>query len=515
MRRVELFELIRRDARMGASIRSLATKYRVHRRTVRQALGSAVPPERRRPERERPALTPEVQAFIDDILAKDQKVRRKQRHTATRIWLRVRDELGAAAGESTVRRYVADRRRELGVGVVAYVPQHHRLAGQGEVDFYEADVLVDGRMVTAQIISVRSSASGVALHRAYPRQTQPALFEGIARSLEFHGGVFEVMRFDNLPLAVARVLRGQRRVEHDRFIAFRSHYGFRASFTTPGIQGAHEKGGIEGEVGRFRRRWLVPIPEVESFEDLNDFLFDCCIADLDRRITGRGESVGEAAARERALLSPLPAEPFDVAELCDATVDAKCRIVVRTNRYSVPARLVGRVVQVRITPLSVEVSHQGQVVARHPRLHLKWGENLELDHYLELLYERPGAFAGSAPLHQARERGSFPAHYEKLWRELVARWGERDGTRGMIDVLLLHRSYPHAAVAQAAETAVAMGAFDARAVALLTRSFADSTRPKPEAIDVGALARFDRALPLLDDYDLLIAGLEVRGEESH
>ncbi|MGH2728013.1 MAG: Mu transposase domain-containing protein, partial [Actinomycetota bacterium] len=190
-------------------------------------------------------------------------------------------------------------------------------------------------------------------------------------------------------------------------------------------------------------------------------------------------------------------------------------VTVRTNRYSVPARLVGRVVQVRLTPLEVEVSHEHAVVARHPRLHLKWGEHLELDHYLELCRERPGAFASSEPLHQARERGAFPAHYDKLWRELMARSGERDGTRQMIDVLLLHRRYPHAAVNQAVETAIRMGAFDERAVALLVRSFADSTRVPPEAIDVGSLARYDRALPLLADYNLLISGWEVPGEQGH
>ncbi|MGH2728078.1 MAG: IS21 family transposase, partial [Actinomycetota bacterium] len=441
MRRVELFELIRRDAREGASIRSLAKKYGVHRRVVRQALASAVPPVRRPPQRTRPALTPEITRFIEAILQADKKAPRKQRHTALRIWQRVRDELRLTVGESTVRHHVAGRRRELGIGISAYVPQHHTDAAQAEVDFYEADVVVAGRQCVAKFISVRSEASGVAFHRAYPRATQAALFDGIARGLEFCGGVFEIMRFDNLRHAVAGVLRGNRRVEQDRFIAFRSHYGFASSFTSLGIQGAHEKGGVEGEVGRYRRRWLTPVPAVEDFAELNDYLFDCCITDLDRRIAGRGESVGDAAARERALLRALPAEHFEIAEITEGRVDAKCRVTVRTNRYSVPARLVGRVVQVRLTPLEVEISHEHAVVARHPRLHLKWGEHLELDHYLELCRERPGAFAGSEPLHQARERGAFPAHYDKLWRELMARWGERDGTRQMIDVLLLHRRY--------------------------------------------------------------------------
>jgi len=140
MRRVELFELIRIDAREGASIHSLARKYGVHRRAVRDALRSAVPPESKRPDRARPALTTEVRAFIEETLLTDKDAPRKQRHTARRIWQRISEELGAHVAESTVRAYVADRRRELGVGSAAFVPQHHPEGAQAEVDFYEAAV---------------------------------------------------------------------------------------------------------------------------------------------------------------------------------------------------------------------------------------------------------------------------------------------------------------------------------------------------------------------------------------
>ena len=508
MRRVELFEQIRGDARAGSSVRSLARMYGVHRRAVRQALASAIPPERKRPDRERPVLTGEVRRFIDGILRADRKAPRKQRHTATRILQRITEELGVRVGASTVRHYVCERRRELGVGAVAFVPQHHPEGAQAEVDFYEAEVLMRGEPIKVAVISMRSEAAGSALHRAYPGATQAAFFDGIARALEFQGGVFPTVRFDNLRAAVARVLRGKRRVEQDRFVAFRSHYGFAASFTTPGIRGAHEKGGVEGEVGRFRRRWFVPVPEVEDHSELNDYLFDCCLSDLGRTITGHHETVGHTAARERELLLPLPSEPFDVAEISRPRVDAKSRVVAKTNRYSVPVRLVGRLVDVRLTPLEVEISHQGQVVARHPRLHLKYAERLELDHYLELLHERPGAFPGSLPLHQERERGTFPPDYEAFWRELQARWGEREGTQAMVDVLLLHRRHPRQVVNQAVAAARSMGAFDPRAVELLVRHLGDTQARTPVgSIEVGELSRYDRPLPDVDGYDVLLQGL--------
>jgi hypothetical protein len=176
-------------------------------------------------------------------LLADRRAPRKQRHTARRIWQRLADELGCIAAESTVRAYVRERKQEIGLGVLAFVPQHHPPGAQGEVDFYEAFFCFPWGQQKAQVIAVRSAFSAAALHVAYPAQTQSALLDGICRGLEFVGSVFGVMRFDNLRLAVARVIRGQRRIEQDRFVAFRSHYLFESSFTSLEIEGAHEKGG--------------------------------------------------------------------------------------------------------------------------------------------------------------------------------------------------------------------------------------------------------------------------------
>ncbi|MGH2660700.1 MAG: IS21 family transposase, partial [Actinomycetota bacterium] len=498
MRRVELFELIRRDHSQGMSKRALAREHRVHRRVVRQAIASAVPPERRPAVRARPVLTEEARAFVDGVLLADRKAPRKQRHTARRIWQRLGEELGCTAAESTVRGYVHERRREIGLGARAFVPQHHPPGHQGEVDFYEADFHFPWGQETAQVISVRSEFSAAALHVAYPSQTQSALLDGIERGLEFFGGVFERMRFDNLRQAVARVIRGQRRVEQDRFVAFRSHYLFESSFTTPGIEGAHEKGGVEGEVGRFRRRWLTPVPRVSSWEQANDYLRACCIADLDWVPEGRDRSVGVLMDIERRLLRPLPAERFELAELSSARVDEKARIKVKAARYSVPASLVGRTVRVRISPLQIEVTYRGRLVATHDRAHLRGAEQLVLDHYLEVLLDRPGAFPGSLPLHQAREHGEFPPTYDALWSRLKQRTGERAGTRAMIEVLLLHRRHGGDVVRAAVEQALATGAIDPGAVAMFARHLDDLPEQAPVQLslaELGELSRFERPLP--------------------
>lgn len=510
MRRVELFELIRQDFKaLGLSKRAIERKRGVGRRTVNQAIENAVPPERKRSERASPKLTGQVKSFINKILEEDKKAPRKQRHTARRIWQRVTDELASIVAESTVRGYVRERKRELAMGQKVFVPQHHEAGKQGEGDFYEADLDFPWGRVTAQLLTVRSEFSAAALHVAYPAQTQAALFDGIERGFDFHGGVFEVMRFDNLPLAVAEILKGQRRVERDRFIAFRSHHLFRSSFTSAGIEGAHEKGGVEGENGRFRRRWLTPVPKFQSWEEANDYLLACSIKDMDRTLEGETLTVGEKMAIERELLRPLPPDRFETGELFEPRVDEKSRIQVKKSFYSVPASLVGKRVGVRLTPMAVEASYGGKMIAVHERTYQKGQQILVLDHYLDVLLEKPGAFPGSLPLHQARERGDFPETYDRLWAALSFKSGEAAGTRQMIEVLLLHRTHTKEVVRRAVAEALSLRAVDPSAVALFCRHielgenvYEQSALP----LDVGELSTYDRPLPETTSYDHLLQG---------
>jgi transposase len=273
---------------------------------VRQALGSPVPPvpPARRSPSSRPA--PKLGAYralIDAWLEGDSDAPRKQRHTAKRIHRRLVDEHGADVAETTVRDYVRRRRREMGwvVGEV-FVPQVHDPGIEAQVDWGEADVDLAGVRTTVHLFFMRASFSGAAFCQASLVETQQAFLELHVEALEWFGGVFEQLRFDNLPSAVKKVLKGRRRVETDRFVALRSHYLFESQFTTPGIQGAHEKGGVEGEVGRFRRNHLVPVATVATLAELNTLLLAGCEHDFARRIVGRPLTVGESWVTERPLL---------------------------------------------------------------------------------------------------------------------------------------------------------------------------------------------------------------------
>lgn len=144
------------------------------------------------------------------------------------------------------------------------------------------------------------------------------------------------------------------------------------------------------------------------------------------------------------------------------------------------------------------------MVARHDRLHLKNAESLVLDHYLDVLWDKPGAFPGSLPLHQARTHGDFPAAYDEYWAKLKTRLGERKGTRAMIEVLLLHRELPRHVVVAAVTKALDMGAVNPASIELLARRAIDGEPVQASLIEVGDLARYARALPDLGEYNALL-----------
>jgi transposase len=289
-----VFEAIRRDRRddPDVSIRELAARHGVHRRTVRQALASAEPPPRKVPVRTAPVLDP-VKPLIDAMLRQDLDAPRKQRHTALRIRERLLDEHQLVVAYSTVRDYVREARPRIAAEAgrqlaEVFVPQTHPAGAEAEVDFADLWIVLAGVKTKVFLFTLRLSYSGKAVHRAYATCSQEAFLDGHRYAFEQLGGIpFVHIRYDNLKAAVSRVLTGRTRVESDRWVLFRSHYGFDVFYCRPGVEGAHEKGGVEGEGGRFRRNHTVPMPTVESLAELNAYLAKCDAKDDHRRVGQR------------------------------------------------------------------------------------------------------------------------------------------------------------------------------------------------------------------------------------
>jgi transposase len=417
--RVGLFVAVREDHRQGMGVRAIARKHGVHRRTVREALGSPVPAPRKVPERASPARD-SVAPLIDAMLAGDLEAPRKQRHTARRVWCRLRDEHDAEVSYSYVAKYVARRRPEVEAEVKGqaeslegFVPQLKEPGAEAEVDFGPVTVVLDGREAACHLFAYRLSFSGFGVHRVYASCAQEALLEGHVTAFAVTGGVPRShVRYDNLTPAVSKVLAGRDRKKNARWAAFRSWYGFEAFYCEPGIGGAHEKGGVEGEIGRFRRNFLVPVPRVKSLADLNARLAEDDLGDGLRHIEFRRNTVAAGFAAEAPLLRPPPADGFGTGTALWPKADRFARISVGKCRYSVPARLIGKAVRVRLTANELHVFEGTATVAVHPRLVASGDEHLVLDHYLEILARKPGALPGSVPLAQARAGGSFTAAHD-------------------------------------------------------------------------------------------------------
>ena len=333
-----------------------------------------------RPPPKRTSRLDPYREVIGAWLRDDLDAPRKQRHTAKRIFDRLLDEHDAAGAVSywMVREYVAIRRREIRIGAGrepadTFVPQEHLPGREAEVDFGEVAIRLRAEMITCALFSLRRSYSGKAVHRISASAGQEAFFEGHAHAFRVLGGVpTGKIRYDNLKAAVASVIGFSRqRVETDRWTACRSHYGIEAFYCQPGITGAHEKGGVEGQIGWFRRNHLVPVPEVDSIAELNAMVDAWDTEDEQRRIGARARTIGEHLATEQPLLKVLPIDEFETGRWFTPRVDRYAQVTVRMNKYSVPARLVGRQVRVLLHASDLAVYDGTTEVARHERLMTK------------------------------------------------------------------------------------------------------------------------------------------------
>jgi transposase len=477
MIRMEQYSFIRTAQRVyGKSIRQISRETGHSRKTIRQILCQEPYGYACRQRQPYPVLEPYL-PIIDNWLEEDKSRPKKQRHTARRIYHRLVREHGFTGCESKVRHYVRGAKVRLGLNVAkAFIPLEPECGREAEVDWGAATAIISGEKTPIKFFCLRSKFSGKHFVRCYPCERQQAFLDGHVHAFAFFGGIHPVLVYDNLTSAVKKVCRGKGPIEQAEFAKFRAYYNFTPRFCNP--DGAHEKGGVEGLVGYVRRNYLVPVPEAESLEALNDRLLEECLAYGEHRIRGREGTVNELFAGEQGRLLPLPAAPFSLTQITTGKVDAYATVIVDKNRYSVPSIYAGLRVQVQLSVTHLEIFHNGKKLARHLRLfgNNKW--QLDANHYLELIQQRPGAFYDARPLRRWRE--TWPSCLKKLLARFQEHQGETAGIKDFISVLMLYREHPGEVVAAAVELALKNHLSSSQGVKHLLQQKVERWAPLPQ-----------------------------------
>jgi transposase len=445
------------------SIRKIAEELRCSRETVKKAIASAEPTAYTlTASRKAPVLGP-YKAQIDDLLAENERLPRKQRYTSHKIYEALHKS-GYSGSESNVRHYIAQRRREKKRPKL-YLPLEFDPGVDAQVDWGDAVAIIGGEKVTVQVFYMRLNYSRKLFMAAFPAQKQEAFFEGHVRAFHHFQGVPRRISYDNLKAAVQKVLEGSNRQEQQSFIVFRSHYLFDSHFCTPG-QG-HEKGGVEHGVGFGRRNFMVPLPDVASFEELNALLLQECLVDDQRKVDGQEVLIGQAWELEKPHLRPLPERDFECCVVRPVVLNPYSQVEFETNRYSVPTDRAQRNLVLKAFPFRVDVLHLKEVIASHPRCYGRNQDMVDPLHYLPLLAQRPGAFQHAKPIRRWRE--TWPVAFEQLFNHLTEQRSDGRGVREFIAVLQLCRRYPEPLVEQAVRQALVYGCGHADGVELCLR----------------------------------------------
>jgi transposase len=479
----------------GLSRREVARRLGLSRDTVRKMCRFSEPPGYRRTKAaERPKLGP-LTGVIDAVLAADRSAPAKQRHTAKRIWQRLRDEHGFGGGYSTVKDYV---RLARGRAQEAFVPLVHP-PGHAQVDFGEAVAAVAGETAKVHFFCLDLPHSDAAFVKAYPAETTEAFLDGHVSAFAFFGGVPQSVLYDNTKLAVARILPDGTRERTRAFTRLISHYAYKDRFGRPGK--GNDKGKVEALVKHARRAFLTPVPRVPSLAALNAELERQCLARLGETAGRDPRPVGERLGADLGALMRLPASPFEACDVAAARASSTALVRYRGADYSVPTGHAHQPVVVKGFVEEVVVLAGASVIARHRRAYGKGALVLDPLHYLALIEEKPGALDQAAAL----QGWELPPAFAEMRRLLEARMGPR-GKREYVQVLRLMEIAPMPAVSAAVTEAIRRGVigFDAVRQLVLARIEGRPPRLDPRAYPYLPTAKV-RATAAAD-YAALLSG---------
>jgi transposase len=488
---VDQKEIIRREYFIKRkSMRQIAREFHHSRKTILKAImDPGIPEYTRKKPRDKPMIGPYL-PIITQWLQEDRQRPSKQRHTAKRIYDRLKDEYGFTGGERTVRREVSLLKEKV---PDSHVPQTYRPADGATFDFGEAQVVMDGTERKVRLACMRLDYSSKFFVCALPSERSEGLFESHIQAFQYLEGVPDRIRYDNMKQAVGKILKGRNRHEQSSWVAFRSHFLFDVDYCTPGK--GQEKGGVENLVGYVRRNFLVPVPVAQDFRSLNAYLVDCCERDSRER-TRWGKAVHDLWLEEKAKLRPLPEKMPEACVPVVAKVNRRQMVRFANNWYSVPPQFVGKTVIVKAFVFRVMIALAEKVIAVHARSYDRDEEILDPHHYLPVLLRKPGAFERATPI----IAWPLPPAYDTYRRRLKERHEGSTGIKEYIRILMLLKDHPVDEVTAAVEKALSCGIFSYDGVINLLDQM-----HQPETEPLSLPVRTPSVWPnRVDQFDLLL-----------
>lgn len=492
MYKVEVYLNIRRACLIeGKSIRQVSAEFGINRRTVKKMIQNATPPGyQRKKEVQKPKLGPYVE-FINQLLNEDKACPKKQRHTAKRIFVRLKEERGYEGGYTIVREYV---RKYHVLNKEMFCPLEHP-AGEAQVDFGEAWAIIGGKKQKCHIFVMDIPQSDACFVKAYPHENTEAFCEGHASAFSFFEGVPSKILYDNTSIAVSFILGKRKKTK--AFCELQSHYLFEEKFAR--VRKGNDKGNVEGLVGYARRNFMVPIPEYETFDDYNDYLKIRCIKRQKDILYGEKESIEERLKRDRSSFLPLPDAPFEACVCQAGRVSSQSLVRYKGNDYSVPIRYGHQDVFIKGYVQEVVISCGTETIAKHPRSYGQGEKIFNPLHYLPLLERKTGAFDQAAPL----SKWELPSVFNKLQILLEQRSG-KEGKREYIRVLRLLETYSLEQLENGVKDALKLGVFNIESIKHLLLCRLDKRPPDLNMKEYPHLPNVSVQMTRSQDYGQLL-----------
>ena len=430
-------ELRRKIRNQQIPLRQLARETGIHRQTLRKIRDNSQPPGYQRTHPIKKTKIGPYLARIKAIIKSDKQMPKKQRHTAKRIFEILQCE-GFSGGYTIVKDAVRQIKR---TSKEVFMPLSQR-PGEAQVDFGHALANFDGTLKKIVFFVMSLAHSDAMFVMAFPRECTELFLEAHVMAFDFFGLVPKRISYDNTRVAITKILTGHKRKYTAEFKRLISHYLFEPHFCN--VRRANEKGIVEGSVKYSRLNFMVPVPQVKDYDELNRILRDCCQSDLGRILRGkRSMTKCQLLVEDRIRAIALPDDKFDYRKTASTFASSESLVRYDTNDYSVPVSCAHHQPTIKASVSFIEVYQQDKLIATHRRCWDREQQIFNPMHYLELLERKPGSLDHARPL----EEWQLPVCFNTYRRCLEA---HRDnGTKEYIQILLLLKKYSITQIAKA------------------------------------------------------------------